>query len=187
MFIFQKKFRKLSYGYENQYEILKTWENFTKIVKFLWKTRSYCTLGYIFSFAYFLKRCRGVLWSTSVGRNLKRTSVGGNLRRFLQSNSNSDILYSKIDIFFAFFLNTWKGPRKYVGSCKSQKNFGRRKFEKYFNTKKLIGKRSAGSPRKGLLPSIIELLFSNITVTLEISGSFVSKNERNFEKFNFHW
>ena len=76
-----------------------------------------------------------------------------------------------------------KDPRKDVGSCKSQKDVGRRKFEKYFNTKKLIGKRLAGSPRKGLLPSIIEMLFSNITVTLEISGSLVSKNERNFEKF----
>ena len=59
---------------------LKIWklDNFTKILKICLKTRSHFILGCIFSFGYFLKICRDVLW-----KDLKRKEIS---EGFLQSN-----------------------------------------------------------------------------------------------------
>ena len=141
MFVFRKKFKQLSYGYEDPFENSKNWANFTKNFKFLPKTRTNCILRYNIVFAYFLKRCQEVLRRTSVGENLWRTSVGGNIR-LISSNwlKIGHIVHQDRYFFHTFFKKTSEGPRKDVGRGKSQKDIGRRNFRKYVGREKQIGR-----------------------------------------------
>ena len=141
MFIFRKKFRQLSYGYEDPFENSKNWANFTKKLQISSKNaKILCTSVDIFS-AYFLKRCREVLGRTSVGWNLRRTSVGGSIGT-ISSNwlKLGHIVHQDRYFFHTFFKKTSEGPRKDVGRRKSQKDIGRRNFRKYVGRgKKLEG------------------------------------------------
>ena len=77
---------------------------------------------------YHLERCREGLWGSSVGGNLKKTSVGG------ISKISKSCLFFSIDVYFfcIFFKKTSRGSLKVVGRWKFRKVVGRLSVDEIF-------------------------------------------------------
>ena len=70
---------------------------------------------------YHKERCRKGLWGFSVGGNLKKTSVGGNIENL----EKMSIFFYRRLFFCIFFKKTLRGPLKVFGRWKSWKVVGR--------------------------------------------------------------
>ena len=77
---------------------------------------------------YHLERCQEGLWGSSVGGNLKKTSVGGNIENL----EKMSIFFYRRLFFCIFFKKTSRGSLKVVGRCKSRKVVGRLSVDEIF-------------------------------------------------------
>ena len=126
---FEKNSNKTLMGMKIHFEISTNRANFTKNFKFLPKTRTYCTLGWIYFFAYFSKSYREVLGKTSVDGNLIRTSVGGNLGTISSNILKLGDVVHQDRYFYTLFL---KRRRKVLGRTSVGGNLRRSSVGRYF-------------------------------------------------------